>query len=81
MGRESLSQVRQFDASAELLGPYVPSLTADWLRDQPGDRYRSIECTLVFADVSGFTRLTEMLAAQGRVGAEEMAAIINGTFE
>ena len=72
---------RKFGAEQDLLGAYVPSLVADWLRDAPGDRYRSLDGTLVFADISGFTRLTEMLAAAGKIGAEEMADIINGLFE
>jgi class 3 adenylate cyclase len=65
----------------DLLGAYVPALVADWLGDRPEQRHRSIPGTLMFADVSGFTRLTEMLAALGKVGAEEMADLINGTFE
>ncbi len=64
-----------------LLGPYVPTIVADWLRDSPAERHRSLDCTLVFADVSGFTRLTEMLGARGKIGAEEMAGLINQTFE
>jgi len=68
-------------AEFDLLGPYVPSLVVDWLRDDPGSRYRALDGTLVFADVSGFTRLTEMLARAGKIGAEEMAGIINALFE
>lgn len=64
-----------------LLAPYVPTFVADWLRDQPDERYRSVDCTLVFADISGFTRMTEMLADRGKAGAEEMAGLINSTFE
>jgi class 3 adenylate cyclase/tetratricopeptide (TPR) repeat protein len=36
--------------------------------------------TLCFADVSGFTQLSERLARSGRVGAEELTAILNNTF-
>ena len=36
--------------------------------------------TLCFADVSGFTQLSERLARSGRVGAEELTAILNDTF-
>ena len=35
---------------------------------------------MVFADVSGFTALSERLAEQGRAGAEELTEILNGTF-
>jgi class 3 adenylate cyclase len=68
---------RHAASEQEALGPYVPSFTADWLRDYPGERYRAIEGTLVFADVSGFTRLTGLLAAAGKLGAEEIAETIN----
>jgi len=64
----------------DLLGAYVPALVAEWLSERPAERHRAIEGTLMFADVSGFTRLTEMLAALGKLGAEEMAELINGTF-
>ncbi len=36
--------------------------------------------TLLFADVSGYTRLTERLAALGRVGAELLTEAVNGCF-
>src|ERR1700760_4647126 len=65
----------------ELLGAYVPTLVLEWLRDGAEERHRTIDCTLVFADISGFTRMTEMLAGQGKIGAEEIADIINATFE
>jgi class 3 adenylate cyclase/tetratricopeptide (TPR) repeat protein len=68
------------DANNRLLEPYVPTFVADWLQERPGDRYRAVDCTLVFADISGFTRMTEMLAGQGKAGAEEMASLINSTF-
>ncbi|HWF51648.1 MAG TPA: adenylate/guanylate cyclase domain-containing protein [Solirubrobacteraceae bacterium] len=54
---------------------------ADWLRDEPDSRHRVIDGTLVFADVSGFTRMTEMFASAGKVGAEHMAALIDLLFE
>ncbi len=65
----------------ELLGAYVPTLVLEWLRDRPEQRHRVLDCTLVFADISGFTRMTEMLAVRGKIGAEEMADLINATFE
>ena len=36
--------------------------------------------TLVFVDVSGFTRLSERLARRGRAGAEEVTDVIGGCF-
>ncbi len=83
MDRVAVSPLRVFggDDDDELLGPYVPTLVLQWLRDRPEERHRVLDCTLVFADISGFTRMTEMLAVRGKIGAEEMADLINATFE
>ena len=40
----------------------------------------TVECTMVFADVSGFTRLSERLARRGREGAEQLVDVINACF-
>ena len=82
MDRVAASPLRVFggDDDNELLGAYVPTLVLQWLRDRPQQRHRALDCTLVFADISGFTRMTEMLAVRGKVGAEEMADLINATF-
>lgn len=37
--------------------------------------------TVVLADISGFTRLSEQLAGLGRSGAEELTVILNTTFD
>jgi class 3 adenylate cyclase/tetratricopeptide (TPR) repeat protein len=83
MDRVVVSPARSFGGSndGELLGAYVPTLVLEWLRDRPEERHRVLDCTLVFADISGFTRMTEMLAVRGKVGAEEVADLINATFE
>ena len=57
--------------------PYVPRLLADWPADQtcqtrPG--------TMVFADISGFTAMSERLAVFGKLGAEEVVRVLNATF-
>src|SRR3954452_24322898 len=57
----------------DVLRPFVSRLAMDWLRSNADVRYRTVDGTLVFADISGFTRLTERLAAKGRYGAEEMS--------
>ena len=62
------------------LRPYVPDLVVDWLSRHPERRQLSLDGTLLFADISGFTRLTERLARLGRVGAEEMSDALNATF-
>ena len=65
---------------AELLRPYVPRLVIDWLRETPGTAHRQVQGSLAFADISGFTTLTERLARRGKVGAEEMGDLLNATF-
>src|SRR5438876_91353 len=66
---------------SELLRPYVPRVVIDWLRETPSVTHRTVEGSLVFADISGFTNLTERLARRGKVGAEEMGDLLNATFE
>ena len=39
-----------------------------------------LEGTLAFIDISGFTRLTETLAARGKAGAEELTGFLDVTF-
>ncbi|CAB4688871.1 unannotated protein [freshwater metagenome] len=63
-----------------LLAPYVPRLVVDWLTHAPEQTFRTVDGTGVFADISGFTALTELLARRGQVGAEEMGDILNAVF-
>src|SRR5205814_9293797 len=67
--------------SAPPLTPYVARLVVEWLHDTPEVSYRSINGTAVFADISGFTNLTEKLARRGKAGAEEMGDVLNLIFE
>ena len=59
---------------------HVPPLTLTWDDTAPGALHRTVDGTLVFADVSGFTPLTERLARQGKVGAEELTDVLNEVF-
>lgn len=52
----------------------------EWESAAEGPDHRAIEGTLVFADVSGFTALSELLARKGKVGAEQMVDILNLIF-
>ena len=59
---------------------YVPTIVLDWLEQTPGALVRREEGTVVFVDLSGFTRLSERLARQGREGAEQLVDTISGCF-
>jgi class 3 adenylate cyclase/tetratricopeptide (TPR) repeat protein len=61
----------------EELLPYVPRVLRSWPQDA---RYLEVEGTLVSADLSGFTALSERLAALGREGAEELTTLLNACF-
>src|SRR2546423_3515704 len=67
------------DPTAALL-PYVPRLVADWAQTRNDERWRPIEATMVFADLSGFTAMSERLSRLGRRGAEEVTDAIGGCF-
>jgi class 3 adenylate cyclase/tetratricopeptide (TPR) repeat protein len=64
----------------ELLAPYMPRLVVEWVDTTPDLRHRVVEGTLVFVDISGFTKLSEQLAKHGKIGAEELAATIGNSF-
>ena len=51
-----------------------------WLAEEPDHRWRAVEGTLCFADVSGFTALSERLESRGRRGAEELVDTLNRVF-
>jgi class 3 adenylate cyclase/tetratricopeptide (TPR) repeat protein len=57
---------------------YLSSLHEQWLAHEPaGASWRDVDGSLVFADVSGFTQLSERLARRGKAGAEELTDIVN----
>jgi class 3 adenylate cyclase/tetratricopeptide (TPR) repeat protein len=59
---------------------YVPPIVLGWLATSPQERVRTIEGTVAFADVSGFTKLSERLARTGREGAERLVDTLNACF-
>jgi class 3 adenylate cyclase/tetratricopeptide (TPR) repeat protein len=60
---------------------YLPRLVRDWPRTAGDSPLRSVDGSLVSVDISGFTALSEKLAAKGRAGAEELILFISGLFE
>lgn len=72
---------REDIAPGDTLQSYVPELVRRRARDVPipergGYRY---EAAVLFADMSGFTALTEMLASR-QDGAEEISRVLNAYF-
>ncbi|MFM8971322.1 MAG: adenylate/guanylate cyclase domain-containing protein, partial [Actinomycetota bacterium] len=59
---------------------YAPALALAWPEIAGDGRYLGLDGTLLFADVSGFTRLSERLARGGRVGGESIAGIVDDVF-
>jgi class 3 adenylate cyclase/tetratricopeptide (TPR) repeat protein len=66
------------DDGEALFQVYVPDLLAGW---PEGVEWRELDGTLVSADISGFTALSERLAARGKEGAEELSTLICDCFE
>lgn len=61
--------------------PYVPLLVRQWLdAPDPDTRHRVLDGSIVFADISGFTKLSERLDRIGREGAEQVTEVIGGAF-
>ena len=62
------------------LAGYLSATHARWLADPSDSAWRELDASLVFADISGFTALSEKLAAFGRVGSELLTDNINSVF-
>jgi class 3 adenylate cyclase/tetratricopeptide (TPR) repeat protein len=67
------------EASVDL-AVYAPRIATAWLRAHPERRWFAPTGTVVFADVTGFTPMTEKLSKRGKVGAEELTDILNDIF-
>jgi class 3 adenylate cyclase/tetratricopeptide (TPR) repeat protein len=66
--------------TAEILRPYVPRLVIRWLAEEPGSAHKIVDGTMVFVDISGFTKMSERLARHGKVGAEEVTDVLGAVF-
>ncbi|MCA1833453.1 MAG: tetratricopeptide repeat protein [Actinobacteria bacterium] len=58
---------------------YFPRMLLEWPASE-GPSYREMDGSLVFVDISGFTKMSERLAEKGKVGAEEVTEIMSSTF-
>ena len=67
------SDKRRFDR-------YVPRVLLRRLATAPDEPVLTLEGTVVFVDLSGFTRLSERLASKGKEGAEHIVDTIDSCF-
>jgi len=77
MGKERQALLRSISA-------YVPSLIVRQViadpYSSPAGREEQVNGAFLFADVSGFTRMSESLARLGKEGAEELTRVLNAYF-
>ena len=59
---------------------YVPRVLAEWIQRAGNEPWQSVDATLAFFDISGFTTLTERLTLRGKIGAEELTDVLNLVF-
>ncbi len=68
----------------ESLATYVPDLILERLKTDPASISapisREFQAVVLYADISGFTALTEQLAERGPVGAEDLSRVLNAYF-
>lgn len=62
------------------LTPFVSRLAAGWAADDLAQRHRRFDASVLSADISGFTPLTDRLALRGREGAEQLTLIVSAAF-
>lgn len=60
---------------------YLPELVQRWDGDASSADHRLIEGTMVLADISGFTAMSERLSKFGKVGAEEVTDVLGECFK
>jgi class 3 adenylate cyclase/tetratricopeptide (TPR) repeat protein len=63
---------------------FVPDYVVRTLVDHPDElplaATERIDCVVLFADIAGFTTMSEALARVGRYGTEQLTGILNGYF-
>ncbi|MDX6655888.1 MAG: hypothetical protein QOH62_681, partial [Solirubrobacteraceae bacterium] len=62
------------------LDAYLPGVLLRHLAETPDATVRTLDGTVLFTDISGFTALSERLARGGREGAEELVEAIDRSF-
>src|SRR3954447_21724511 len=80
MGAEAAVRPARRAEEQRRLDAYVPPVVLRQLAQGPPARVRTEDATVLFADITGFTKLSERLARRGREGAEELTQTIDTTF-
>jgi class 3 adenylate cyclase/tetratricopeptide (TPR) repeat protein len=65
---------------ARTLLPFLPRITIDWARGDDPATWQLVEGSLLFVDISGFTKMSERLARHGKLGAEEVTEAVETCF-
>ncbi len=68
-------------AATVTASPHFSLLETRWIAEHPTLRYRRLTGSLLSADLSGFTALSERLASRGREGSERLTVMVNGCFD
>ena len=63
------------------LVPFLPRVTVEWARTPDASPWQLIDGSLLFVDISGFTKMSERLARHGKLGAEEVTDAIETCFD
>jgi len=74
--------VTEIDAKSDAptATPYVPRILLRHLQDDPESTWWTTDGSVVFVDISGFTKLSEKLAKIGKEGAEQVTDAIETCF-
>lgn len=83
-GRLRSRVITHLSALLEATTTHLPASLVKQLQENPVPglaQGRFVEGTLLFADISGFTAMSEKLSQSGREGAEEVTAVVNRYFD
>ncbi|HSM66113.1 MAG TPA: tetratricopeptide repeat protein [Ilumatobacteraceae bacterium] len=64
-----------------MTGRYASRLAESWVLDGAAEPWRELGGSVVLADLSGFTRLTEILTSRGPEGVEVLHDVLTVTFD
>src|SRR6478672_1776396 len=60
--------------------PFLPRVTIEWARREDTAPWQLIDGSMLFVDISGFTKMSERLARHGKLGAEEVTEAVETCF-